>query len=80
VRTGEPILLLLAQVLNLAIFSISHKIELKAFHDFELHYSGDAKVYHPSSIHASSFGTHPRYALRLMDLEHLLETPRVALE
>jgi len=27
--------------LNLAIFSISHKIELKEFHDFELHYNGD---------------------------------------
>jgi len=27
--------------LNLAVFSISHKIELKLFHDFELHYSGD---------------------------------------
>ncbi len=37
-------MVLAAQVLNLAIFSISHKIELKAFHDFELHYSGDAKV------------------------------------
>jgi ATP-binding cassette subfamily D (ALD) long-chain fatty acid import protein len=28
--------------LNLAIFSISHKIELKEFHDRELHYYGDA--------------------------------------
>lgn len=28
--------------LNLAVFSISHKIELKLFHDFELHYEGDA--------------------------------------
>ncbi|KAJ1481488.1 hypothetical protein T484DRAFT_1807174 [Baffinella frigidus] len=27
--------------MNLGIFSISHKIELKAFHDFELHYPGD---------------------------------------
>mmetsp|Transcript_67432 Transcript_67432/g.140900 ORF Transcript_67432/g.140900 Transcript_67432/m.140900 type:complete len:735 (-) Transcript_67432:260-2464(-) len=27
--------------LNLAVFSISHKIELKLFHDFELHYTGD---------------------------------------
>merc|ERR1719226_236208 len=27
--------------LNLAVFSISHKIELKLFHDFELHYAGD---------------------------------------
>jgi len=27
--------------MNLGIFSISHKIELKAFHDFELHYRGD---------------------------------------
>merc|ERR1712032_559796 len=27
--------------LNLAVFSISHKIELKLFHDYELHYSGD---------------------------------------
>lgn len=27
--------------LNLGIFSISHKIELKLFHDFELHYNGD---------------------------------------
>jgi len=29
--------------LNLAVFSISHKIELKLFHDFELHYSGDCE-------------------------------------
>merc|ERR1712151_1219273 len=29
--------------LNLAVFSISHKMELKLFHDFELHYNGDAK-------------------------------------
>jgi len=29
--------------LNLAVFSISHKIELKLFHDFELHYKGDAQ-------------------------------------
>jgi ABC-type uncharacterized transport system fused permease/ATPase subunit len=29
--------------LNLAVFSISHKIELKLFHDFELHYSGDVE-------------------------------------
>merc|ERR1712137_1033199 len=28
--------------LNLAVFSISHKIELKLFHDYELHYEGDA--------------------------------------
>lgn len=28
--------------LGLAIFSISHKIELKEFHDYELHYNGDA--------------------------------------
>jgi len=28
--------------MNLGIFSISHKIELKEFHDFELHYKGDA--------------------------------------
>merc|ERR1719168_112699 len=28
--------------LNLAVFSISHKIELKLFHDKELHYTGDA--------------------------------------
>eukprot|EP00928_Gymnodinium_smaydae_P022997 TRINITY_DN19146_c0_g1_i1.p1 TRINITY_DN19146_c0_g1~~TRINITY_DN19146_c0_g1_i1.p1 ORF type:complete len:718 (-),score=160.44 TRINITY_DN19146_c0_g1_i1:7-2160(-) len=27
--------------LNLAVFSISHKIELKLFHDYELHYEGD---------------------------------------
>jgi ATP-binding cassette subfamily D (ALD) long-chain fatty acid import protein len=27
--------------LNLGIFSISHKIELKEFHDLELHYNGD---------------------------------------
>jgi len=27
--------------LQLAVFSISHKIELKLFHDFELHYNGD---------------------------------------
>merc|ERR1719373_326365 len=27
--------------LNLAVFSISHKIELKLFHDYELHYAGD---------------------------------------
>merc|ERR1719230_2413085 len=27
--------------LNLAVFSISHKIELKLFHDYELHYKGD---------------------------------------
>merc|ERR1712232_432094 len=27
--------------LNLAVFSISHKIELKLFHDYELHYNGD---------------------------------------
>jgi ABC-type uncharacterized transport system fused permease/ATPase subunit len=27
--------------MNLGIFSISHKIELKAFHDLELHYNGD---------------------------------------
>eukprot|EP00930_Biecheleria_cincta_P097980 TRINITY_DN89663_c0_g1_i1.p1 TRINITY_DN89663_c0_g1~~TRINITY_DN89663_c0_g1_i1.p1 ORF type:complete len:701 (-),score=92.94 TRINITY_DN89663_c0_g1_i1:43-2112(-) len=27
--------------LNLAVFSISHKIELKLFHDRELHYNGD---------------------------------------
>jgi len=27
--------------LDLAVFSISHKIELKLFHDFELHYEGD---------------------------------------
>eukprot|EP00401_Gymnodinium_catenatum_P073223 CAMPEP_0117510696 /NCGR_PEP_ID=MMETSP0784-20121206/28122_1 /TAXON_ID=39447 /ORGANISM="" /LENGTH=586 /DNA_ID=CAMNT_0005306339 /DNA_START=390 /DNA_END=2150 /DNA_ORIENTATION=- len=29
--------------LNLAVFSISHKIELKLFHDFELHYNGDVE-------------------------------------
>jgi len=29
--------------LKLAVFSISHKIELKLFHDFELHYTGDAE-------------------------------------
>ena len=29
--------------LNLGIFSISHKIELKEFHDYELHYNGDIK-------------------------------------
>jgi len=29
--------------LNLAVFSISHKIELKLFHDFELHYMGDVE-------------------------------------
>lgn len=29
--------------LNLAVFSISHKIELKLFHDRELHYHGDLK-------------------------------------
>jgi len=29
--------------LRLAIFSISHKIELKEFHDYELHYHGDAE-------------------------------------
>merc|ERR1719491_30554 len=28
--------------MNLAVFSISHKIELKLFHDYELHYKGDA--------------------------------------
>ena len=28
--------------MNLGILSISHKIELKDFHDFELHYKGDA--------------------------------------
>jgi len=27
--------------LGLAVFSISHKIELKLFHDYELHYNGD---------------------------------------
>jgi ABC-type uncharacterized transport system fused permease/ATPase subunit len=27
--------------LNLGIFSISHKIELKEFHDLELHFNGD---------------------------------------
>ena len=27
--------------MNLGIFSISHKIELKEFHDVELHYKGD---------------------------------------
>jgi len=27
--------------MNLGVFSISHKIELKEFHDFELHYRGD---------------------------------------
>eukprot|EP01065_Artemidia_motanka_P016367 TRINITY_DN2006_c3_g1_i2.p1 TRINITY_DN2006_c3_g1~~TRINITY_DN2006_c3_g1_i2.p1 ORF type:complete len:690 (+),score=279.97 TRINITY_DN2006_c3_g1_i2:81-2072(+) len=27
--------------LNLAVFSISHKTELKEFHDWELHYNGD---------------------------------------
>ena len=27
--------------MNLGIFSISHKIELKEFHDVELHYNGD---------------------------------------
>jgi len=27
--------------LNLAVFSISHKIELKLFHDYELHYHGN---------------------------------------
>merc|ERR1712137_139791 len=27
--------------LDLAVFSISHKIELKLFHDYELHYHGD---------------------------------------
>merc|ERR1712087_431067 len=26
--------------LNMAVFSISHKVELKLFHDYELHYSG----------------------------------------
>merc|ERR1712087_338901 len=29
--------------LKLAVFSISHKIELKLFHDYELHYSGDVE-------------------------------------
>jgi len=29
--------------LNLAVFSISHKIELKLFHDIELHYFGDSE-------------------------------------
>lgn len=29
--------------LGMAIFSISHKIELKEFHDYELHYFGDSK-------------------------------------
>jgi ABC-type uncharacterized transport system fused permease/ATPase subunit len=29
--------------LNLAVFSISHKIELKLFHDYELHYRGDSE-------------------------------------
>jgi len=29
--------------LNLAVFSISHKIELKEFHDWELHFNGDAQ-------------------------------------
>mmetsp|Transcript_67939 Transcript_67939/g.178165 ORF Transcript_67939/g.178165 Transcript_67939/m.178165 type:complete len:698 (+) Transcript_67939:136-2229(+) len=29
--------------LNMAVFSISHKIELKLFHDYELHYNGDAE-------------------------------------
>jgi len=29
--------------LNLAVFSISHKIELKLFHERELHYHGDLK-------------------------------------
>lgn len=29
--------------LNLAVFSISHKIELKLFHDYELHYNGDVE-------------------------------------
>mmetsp|Transcript_28071 Transcript_28071/g.91023 ORF Transcript_28071/g.91023 Transcript_28071/m.91023 type:complete len:656 (-) Transcript_28071:213-2180(-) len=28
--------------MNLGIFSISHKIELKEFHDWELHYKGDS--------------------------------------
>lgn len=28
---------------NLAVFSISHKIELKLFHDYELHYVGDVE-------------------------------------
>lgn len=29
--------------LGMSIFSISHKIELKEFHDYELHYHGDVK-------------------------------------
>ena len=39
--------------LNLGIFSISHKIELKEFHDLELHYNGTASTpHHPSPLHA----------------------------
>merc|ERR1719188_1971820 len=29
--------------LNLAVFSISHKCELRNFHDYELHYRGDVE-------------------------------------
>ncbi len=74
-------MVLAAQVLNLAIFSISHKIELKAFHDFELHYSGDAKVLtrvpleyaHTVAVRCSVVPC-PRYPPCLKDMPYRLGT------
>lgn len=59
--------------LNLAVFSISHKIELKLFHDRELHYNGDADGTWVESqcSHTTGKVTRSSYMIRSQGSRHL---------